>query len=112
MPITPGQARSLKQRTIPQQVYEAFDELIVEQLDLYGAARFTQDTVINRILTKHDKDNLPCDRQEIFDKRWLDIESFYEDAGWTVQYRRPSYDENGSAYFLFNESFNPTSTGD
>lgn len=41
------------------------------------------------------------DRKEAYDKRWIDIEPYYIKAGWSVTYDKPGYNEEGSAYFVF-----------
>lgn len=40
-------------------------------------------------------------RQEIFDNGWLDIETVYEDSGWSVEYDKPGYNESYEASWTF-----------
>lgn len=40
-------------------------------------------------------------RQEIFDRHWLDFETVYRSAGWDVHFSKPAYNESGDAVFTF-----------
>ena len=40
-------------------------------------------------------------RNEIFNKGWLNIEEVYRSAGWKVNYDKPAYNESYDAYFTF-----------
>ncbi len=40
-------------------------------------------------------------REDIFGNRLLDIEEFYRQAGWSVVYHKPAYDESFAAYWVF-----------
>ena len=52
MPITPAQARAAHERTIPPEVFAAFDALIAEGLDSGGVAVVPQKAVVARILAR------------------------------------------------------------
>jgi len=97
-PISPKDAVSL--RYIPDEVIESFNELIAENLDLNGKATFRVDNVICRIINKGLV--LEEHKQEIYDKKWLDIENIYEPLGWIVKYHSPSYgDSCYESFFTF-----------
>ena len=93
-PIKPRELLSAKK--IPEEVYEALNELIAE--DFNGIeATVRQSCVIARIL-----DKMPfATKQEIFSGRWLNIEKDYRDNGWKVVYDKPAYDETFEAFFTF-----------
>lgn len=95
--ITPSEALSLKESIIPDEVFDAFNELIVEKIDLHGSVTVMQDDVVEKIINK-----LGCNRQDIFDKHWLDVEKIYQAAGWVVAYDKPAYCESYKAYFKFS----------
>ena len=95
--ITPSEAISHKESIIPEEVFDAFNEMIVEKIDGNGSATVMQDDVVERIVSK-----LACNRQEIFDKHWLDVEKIYRDAGWNVKFDKPAYCETYQAYFKFS----------
>lgn len=95
--ITPQEAIKSKVRSIPEEVLEAFNELIVENLSS-GRSTVMQDDVISRIREKMHWD---VTRQQIFDKGWLDVEDVFREAGWLVEYDKPGYCEDYSASFKF-----------
>jgi hypothetical protein len=94
-PITPGQARTKRTNSIPDEVLEAFNELIVENLRGRFSC-FRQEAVEKRIMEK-----LKVSNQHIYESRWLDVEEIYRNAGWEVKYDAPGYNENYPATFDF-----------
>ncbi len=109
-PITPSEVGAVKGNIFPPEVFQAFNELIAASYT-NGSARVTQDAVIARItlLTITDPDTPNPEeavaklRRTIFDKGWLNVESFYEDAGWAVQYDKPGFSESYPATFTFTK---------
>jgi hypothetical protein len=97
-PITPAQAGYKKGKTIPDAVFNAFNQLIQEKLGEAGAVTIKQNEVMERIL----KLQPGLSRQEIFNKHWLDVEPFYRKAGWHVEYDKPGFNESYDAYFVFS----------
>lgn len=94
-PITPAEIIN-KDRTIPDQVIESFNELIVENIRC-SVARVYQEEVLEKIC-----DKMPAvDRREVINNKWLDIEDLYRSAGWKVDYDKPGYNENYQAYYTF-----------
>lgn len=82
-PITPEEAeeRIALVNPIPDAVFEAFNELIVENRGVV-----LQDDVVERILQKMPElggDSI------IFRKKWLDIEPYYRAQKWNVRYIKP-----------------------
>jgi hypothetical protein len=113
-PITPAEAAKSRVRTraarrtaIPDEVIEAFNELITEKLS-GSTANVLQKDVVARILLKScsgsDLDEKMW-RQAIYDNGWLDVEPIFEKAGWTVRYDKPCYGgDNYEPYFEFKKS--------
>jgi len=103
-PITPAEARRKKDLTIPSQVYEAFNELIVEHLGTNGYTFVKQIDVVNRILLKFKESGNPITIEDILNNRWLNIERLYEDVGWEVCYtcRQLIEGEVATARFIFS----------
>lgn len=94
-PITPAEAKHRKGSTFPPEVIRAFNDYLS---DHYGPEIIIQqDTIIDIILIAmpHVK------RQGIFDNGWLDIESVYKKAGWSVEYDKPAYNETYPASWTF-----------
>ena len=101
IPITPAQARKQCGQHFPDVVIEAFNELIAIHLDIQGQARIKQNDIVARIIEKFADSPKQVDAQTIMDKKWLDVELFFEQAGWEVRYEKPGFNESGESYFIF-----------
>lgn len=97
-PITPQEASTEKLSLIPSFVFDTFNAFLSTRSE-EGTITITQDEVIQMLLTI--KPGL--DRNEIFDKHWLDIESAYRKAGWNVEYDKPGYNETYGASWEFTK---------
>jgi hypothetical protein len=96
-PISPKEAQRKKISSIPDEVFESFNELIAEKIR-DGEAVVRQCDVVERICAK-----MNCTKDLIFDKHWLDVEPRYEKEGWFVDYDKPAYCETYEATFTFKE---------
>jgi hypothetical protein len=94
-PITPDEAEANRKMTIPPEVIEVFNQLIVAHLSA-GRATILQDEAVARIC-----EECSVDRTFVYNSHWLDIESIFEEAGWSVVYDRPAYCETYPATFTF-----------
>lgn len=94
-PISAADAEKYKQASIPYVAFEAFNELIVENLSS-GRASVYQADVVDRMVKKGLK------KDEIYKKGWLDVEPIYRAAGWKVEYDKPGYNESYQPYFVFS----------
>ena len=73
----------------------AFNELIVANMD----AKIMQDEVVKLVLEK-----LPSmKREEVYEKKLLDVEDIFRGVGWTVMYDKPAFCETYPAYFEFKK---------
>lgn len=97
-PISPMEATQVARAAIPDEVIAAFNELIVEKLS-GKSARITQDEAMDRILTKLPRLN----RNDIFEKHYMDVEPLFRNAGWKVEYDSPAYCETYKAYYVFTK---------
>jgi hypothetical protein len=96
-PIRPDEVSS-RRSSLPDGVFDVFNQLIVDHFD--GViARFTQDAAVKRLV-----DQLSVSRRTIFDRCYLDIEPAYREAGWTVLYDKPAYNETYEPTFTFSRS--------
>lgn len=77
---------------IPEEVFEAFNELITEK-----RGHVMQDDVVDRILSKMPD----VTRDQLFERGWLDVEEAYRRKGWTVEYDKPGFNESYRASFTF-----------
>lgn len=101
-PLRPEDITEAKRAAVPDEVIEAFNELIAE--DWSGTcATVSQDEVVERILSKLAEAGLDLTRDELFDKGWLDVEDIYRDDGWDVYYDKPGYNETYPATFRFSK---------
>lgn len=101
--ITPKEVTAQKESSIPEYVFEAFNELIAMHYN-GSSACFTQDAVMALILKKMGKK--PTDqgaRQHIYLNHWLDVEDIYRKKGWKVEYDKPAYCETYDANFTFSK---------
>ncbi len=95
-PITPKDATLLKVSTIPDAVFEAFNELIAENFDGHSSC-FTEKKVVAHIVKKG------ISSKTAYDNHWLDVEPLYEKAGWKVEYDKPGFNESYDATFTFTK---------
>lgn len=103
-PISPNEVAAAKQATLPDFVIQAFNECIAAGWNVDDAASvFSQDDVV-RLIILYGGEHIH-DRQEIFDKRWLDVEDVYRQRGWQVKYDKPGYNEGYPATFTFTVPF-------
>lgn len=92
-PITPEEAELTY--TIPPEVYDAFNSLL-QGKPRGKPIRIKQTEVVELIVTK-----LKCERKDIFENHWLDVEEDYRKAGWTVTYDKPGFNECYDPYYKF-----------
>lgn len=97
-PLKSSEVDNAKLRDIPEEVFEAFNELIVKSWN-GSIAVVRQDDVIARIMEKLD-----VSRHAIFGAHWLDVEPAYRKAGWSVLYDKPGYNEDYPATFEFRKA--------
>lgn len=100
-PITPEEVRVVQIESIPDEVFLAFNEEIAKKYNGKIAVVKQSDVVIN-IHTRMGLDSI--DRDTIFKKGWLNIESIYANYGWSVYYDKPGYNESYEPSFEFKRN--------
>ena len=101
--ITPEEAEKARKSSIPDYVFQAFNELLAENFYNVGTIIY-QHEVLKRIINlypsiiENDKDSIV---NSLFVNHWLDIEKFYERAGWKVTFYKPTYYEDFDPYYKF-----------
>lgn len=101
--ITPEEAEKAKRSSIPDYVFQAFNELLAENFYDVGTIIY-QHEVLKRIINiypyiiEDDKDSIV---NSLFVNNWLDVEKFYERAGWEVTFYKPAYYEDFDPYYKF-----------
>ena len=102
-PISPTEAGAVSVTQIPEEIFEAINELLIEGTGPSGKeVTIKQKTILERyrlICLRKDKDPVPKD--VIFEKKYLDIENLYEKAGWKVEYDKPGWNETYDPFFKF-----------
>lgn len=81
--------------SLPDFVYNIVNTLLEEKFD-GEAARIVQDEIVARICASQG-----CKRQDVCDNGWLNFETAYRNAGWSVTYDSPGYNESYPAFFYF-----------
>lgn len=92
-PVSPEEIVE-KDPDIPDEVFEAFNELLARQRGSDHVV-ILQEKVVQLIVSKG------IDRGELFENHWLDIEGAYRRAGWKVEYDKPAYNETYEPKFIF-----------
>lgn len=94
-PITPAAVVVLKTCLFPDEVLEAFNELIAENFS-GGISSFTQKKVVARMVKKG------ISSTQAYANHWLDVEDIYRKSGWKVEYDKPGFNESYEATFTFS----------
>lgn len=102
-PIRPSEVGEQQKASIPAAVLEAFNELIAANY-VNGSATVRQGDVVRLALRKMDGDG-PFDPGEEtrFNSKWLNVEEVFRDAGWTVTYDKPGFNESYEPTFRFTK---------
>lgn len=102
-PITPAEAKKIKESRFPDFVIEAVNELLISS---GGYVRLLQGEVVNAIIDKMiangDTRETEALRNEIYAQGWLDFEPLYRKSGWKVEYDKPGYNESYEAFYVFS----------
>lgn len=93
-PLSPKEVVEKKINSIPDAVFEAFNDLIAKDFNS-AYAIVKQKEVVKLLVEKGLKE------KDIYDNHWLDVEEVYRKAGWKVEYDKPAYNEDYDAYFEF-----------
>lgn len=100
-PLTPEEASKKKQQhmisNIPDFVVEVVNDLIIKNYSkALGRSVVKQDDIVEQIVVRGYSS-----REELFNKKYLDIEPLFESYGWVVKYDKPAYNETYPATFEF-----------
>jgi hypothetical protein len=103
-PIKPSEVQGKKNETIPEPVFEAFNEMIVQEWD-GRSANFTLKEVADLAFKKlkGTEEYQDMVRQTMYDKGWMDVEDAFRQAGWKVEFDKPGYNESYDANFTFRK---------
>lgn len=90
--------------TIPEAVYEAFNEMIKREWNGDSATfalKAVADLAVEKLRNVEGLEGVT--RQYLYDKGWMDVEPAYRKAGWTVEFDKPAYYETYEANFTFTK---------
>lgn len=96
-PITPQEVVTVKESTIPDSVFEAFNKLIAKNFD-GTSSTVKQEDIVSEIIANSD-----ITSKEIYANHYLDIEDIYRKHGWTVSFDKPGYNETYDSFFVFKK---------
>lgn len=96
-PISPSEVKD-KANQIPEYIIEVFNNLIARNFRNGKAIVFQKD--VKQEIGQISIANITY--EAIIANGWLDVEELYEQAGWTVSYDKPGYNESYDAYFVFS----------
>lgn len=98
-PLSPSEAKEAQIAQLPDVVINAANQLIARN----GSSSYFhigKDELIDLIMTL--KGPVALERQELFDKKWLDIEPPYRARGWQVEYESPDRGDRHNGYWVFS----------
>lgn len=106
-PISPSEIVGKKKTLFPDEVIEAFNELIAKDF-LNGESRVNQEDAVDLIMQKMMANGKEVTRNQIFKMSWLDIEDIYRQEGWVVEYNKPVYyaGEDFEPHWIFTKGKN------
>lgn len=96
-PIKPHEVVAQKKQYLPEEVFQAFNQMIAQNWD-GSQATFTQREILARLV-----EVVNMNRSEIYERRYLDVEPCYRAEGWEVEYDKPGYNETYEATFTFRK---------
>lgn len=97
-PFSPRDALKAAEIAIAPQIFEAFNELLAENLsrnDRRVSAHFTEAAVVERIVSKG------ISKDELRQHGWRNVAHQYTKKGWNVDHDVPGFNENYKATFTF-----------
>jgi hypothetical protein len=107
-PITPDEIAKSRASEIPDEVIDAFNDLLKKKFDGEQAI-IEQIEVVHAIMVKMDLK--PEDREVIFAERWLNIAPLFGPAGWRVVVHEPHVGNERPAYYTFTRLPMPPTGG-
>jgi len=96
-PIRPDEVRSMRIDYIPSIIFATINRLILERFD-GKKVTIKQEEILDEVCTEESG----LTREMVFDNHYLDIEGFYRNEGWHVEYDQPGFCENYPPTFTFS----------
>ncbi len=99
--ITPDEAIAQFKKDIPPEVISCWNEVIMN--NLYVDKKYVESHFTLEELKKALKNKVGFDDNNKMHLHWLDLEDVFRDAGWSVKYDQPAYNESYEATFTFKK---------
>ncbi len=103
-PISPKDVGGARAAAIPEEVFQAFNELIVRKWD-GSRSRVLEKEAVDLAAAKlkaAGRGDVESCRSSLYENGWLDVEASYRRAGWRVEYDKPGYCETYDASYEFS----------
>lgn len=99
-PITPKEVGAKKAEVLPPDVIDEWNKAIATAWD-GASAEVVQDDIVAALAKR-----MNVDREQVFERGWVEVEEMYRAAGWRVSYDKPAYNESYPATFTFTKGRN------
>ena len=99
-PISPEEVGAMKLGSLPEYIFDAFNQLII---DNWNANSYRSSFKLKDVVAKLRANVKDFSCQEAYDKNWFDVEPYYREKGWEVEFDKPAYNENYDSCFLFTK---------
>ena len=101
-PISPKEARAKHLVTIPEEVIAVINDFLIKgSPNSSTGISIDQNEVIEHVIILMKEHGKAVERNDFFDKHWLDFESLFKKAGWKIEYNKPGYNESYTAFWTF-----------
>lgn len=97
-PISPDEIDDARVKTLPPEVFQVFNDLIVNKWNGFSA------TVLQKDAALAISQAMCITSDEVFERGLLNVEHAYREQGWDVVYDKPGFNESYSATFVFKKA--------
>ena len=101
-PVTPDEALKLHQGTIPDEMFEAVNELLIKHATKESSPIVFKLFEVSALFV--EKSNGKYTSQQAFDNYWFSFEPSYRDAGWDVERDSPGHGEIYPTFYTFSRA--------
>ena len=102
-PITPDEVVDAKIESIPSEVYQVFNKLIVAAWN-GDTATVIENVAIYALFSQFAAAGKDVTRAELLASGWLRVEDAYRKVGWRVVYDTPAHNETFEPRFTFSRN--------
>lgn len=103
-PISPDEAYKERVFSIPDEIIEAVNNLLIKNVSKGGYATILQKDIEALALGKFLANGKVVSVSSMYENNWFDFEDLFRAAGWKVEYDRPAYNESYDASFKFSKA--------